>query len=308
MPRKLPENLVVPVRKTHTEQLCHGALRLWASGKINLNLLVSPREADGYHPIDSLVVRVSLYDQIELRYRSDGQIRLVSLGIDCGPKDENLVLRAGRTLAEIRSPSGQPLGADITLIKNIPPGKGLGGGSADAAAVLTALNKLWELGLDDAELASIAFQLGADVPLFLGPTAVRMTGRGEHLEPINVHSFTAVLVLPDLTCHTPAVYAAFDDEEIPIDSQLDPMILKLAPSRWRGQLRNHLERPARRVAPQLAELLEQLRRCVSLPVHMTGSGAGLFILCDKKREAATVLNQIPPELLHNCLIVQNNPW
>ena len=125
--------------------LADGGLRVAAPAKINLDLLVGPRRPDGYHDIDSLVAKITLYDELAARLREDGPVGLHCEGLDCGPIEENLALRAARLLAER---AGRRVGgAEIRLAKAIPPGRGLGGGSSDAAAALVALDELWRLGL-----------------------------------------------------------------------------------------------------------------------------------------------------------------
>ena len=174
---------VLPARPQMTA-IEGGCLRVLAPAKINLNLLVGPRRADGFHPVDSLVAKVTLYDELELRPREDGQITLACEGRDCGPADSNLVLGAAKALAERtghESPQRELPGVAICLRKHIPPGGGLGGGSSDAAATLMAMNDLWRLGLGLDELSRIASQLGSDCPLFLGPPGIQShrPGRGD---------------------------------------------------------------------------------------------------------------------------------
>ena len=211
-------------------------LRVHAPAKINLNLLVAPRGEDGYHPIDSIVTRIALYDEIDLLPRRDAALRLTCPGADCGADEQNLALRAARLLAEGREVGG----VDITLTKRIAAGRGLGGGSSDAAAVLAGLRALWGLNVNDDELSSLGGELGSDVPLFLGPPAARMTGRGEKLQRVAVHSLVAVVISPDFMCATADVYRAFDDAPPPMGEQIDMRLFAKPPSQWRGLLVNQL--------------------------------------------------------------------
>jgi 4-diphosphocytidyl-2-C-methyl-D-erythritol kinase len=207
---------------------------------------------------------------------------------------------------------------DIALVKHIPPGKGLGGGSSDAAAVLLALNELWGLCWSVGTLAELAATLGSDVPLFLGPPAARMTGRGEKLSPLAVHSFAAVLHMPLFTCATADVYRAFDslpDARTGAPRAGRPMARREAidlaatpPSAWRGRLANDLTAAAEAVSDQLRQTLGLLRRCSAAPVHMTGSGSAMFILADSVAEAQAVARRLPPDLPGQTVIVLPNPW
>jgi len=281
-----------------------GVLCVRAPAKINLDLLVGPRRQDGYHSLDSYVCKLTLYDRIGLRRRGDGQIRFSHSGIECGPAESNLALRAARLLAEARDVPG----VDLTLHKTIAPGAGLGGGSSDAAAVLWGLDRLWGLGLAADQLADLAARLGSDVPLFLGPACSRMTGRGETLAPVDAAAFYAVLILPPVTCSTQAVYRQFDLLAREPATQLPPQLLPQPPSAWRAELVNQLGQAARAIYPDLARLWDQLREVLPLPVHLTGSGSGLFVLCDHRDEAADVARLIPPPVRSWCVGAERNPW
>jgi len=276
------------------ERLGLDRLRLHAPAKINLTLQVAPRDADGYHPLDSL------------RRRDDGNITFTCEGLPCGPDERNLAYRAARQLAKV---VGRDVpGAEIHLQKRIPPGSGLGGGSSDAAAVLAGLNDLWSLDLPRLVLAEIGAEIGSDVPLFLGPAASRMTGRGERIQPIEVYPFWAVLVLPDLACSTAEVYQAFDADPPAPQPPLDPKLLTQPPSQWRDQLINQLTEAALTICTPLVEVRDALVGALKKPVSVTGSGSGLFCLCDDRDEAKAVWNALPPSLARFGRLARRNPW
>ena len=282
-----------------------GGVSLLAPAKINLNLLVAPLGGDGFHPVDSLVAKITLYDSLEIRPRTDGRIVLNCRAADCGRPENNLVTRAGELLAAGRDVCG----ADIKLTKAIPPGAGLGGGSSDAAAALRGLNEIWRLGHDVQALADIGAQLGSDIPLFLGPPAARITGRGQRVEPLKVAKFTAVLVMCGLVCSTPEVYAAFDRLGVEASEQLDvEMLASNRPSQWRRALRNDLAAAAMDVCPELSLLHARLDKSVDAPVHVTGSGSAMFILCDDAAEASQMVSKLDADLQKMCVIVSGNPW
>ena len=282
----------------------HGLL-LHAPAKINLNLLVARRGQDGFHPIDSMVAKVTLYDRLELRPRSDGQIVLDCSGADCGPPEQNLVTRA----AELMSDGGDVCGVDIKLTKVIPPGSGLGGGSSDAAATLRGLNEIWGLGFDAVSLAAMAAELGSDIPLFLGPPAARLTGRGECVERLEIGEFAAIIVMSGLICSTVEVYGAYDRLGVGASEQLDTCLLSAdRPSIWRGRLHNDLTEAAMHVCPELSLLRNRVGAVVDAPVHMTGSGSAMFILCDDVIEAGGIVARLDDDLREMCVIVERNPW
>ena len=286
------------------EVLGDGSFRVFAPAKINLNLLVGRRRQDGYHSLDSIVAKVSLYDEIEFRPRDDGELLFAAEGMASEPDEGNLAYRAAMLL----SPEAGIRGAEIRLTKAIPIGRGLGGGSADAAAALAGLNELWRLKLPADRLAKIGASLGSDVPLFFGPAASRMTGRGDNVEPIRVHPFFAILLLPPFGCSTAAVYRAFDDAPREPGEQLDVAALTGPPSRWRGGLVNQLARAAGRVQPRVAEILSELGRALRVPVQLTGSGSAMFLLCDDLAEARVLASMIPSTIGCRKIVVESNPW
>ncbi len=131
--------------------------------KINLFLHVTSKRADGYHNLQTIFQLLDYYDEISLDYREDGAINRIS-GNEGIPQDQDLVVRSATILKKI---SGSKGGVDISIAKKIPMGGGLGGGSSNAATVLIALNKLWNLSLSKEELMAIGQNIGADVPVFV---------------------------------------------------------------------------------------------------------------------------------------------
>ncbi len=178
-----------------------------ARAKINLDLQVTGRRADGYHELDSLTAFAAFGDRLILQQHD--RLELEVIGPFAGPlaaEPDNLVLRAARRLA---SRAGREATVRITLDKRLPVAAGLGGGSADAAAVLRGLNRLWRLGMAPADLAAIAVDLGADVPVCLAGRAARMRGIGDRLEPWDeLPPLAVLLVNPDLPLSTAAVFGA----------------------------------------------------------------------------------------------------
>ena len=279
-------------------------MRIFAPAKVNLNLLVGPCREDGFHSIDSLAVRVSLYDEIVLKRREDGKVVLACSLPECGPAESNLAVKAARLLKGYLGSRG----VDITLRKGIPVGGGLAGGSSDAAAVLSGLNELWELRLGQERLAAMGESLGSDVPMLLGPPAARMTGRGEQLAPIHVHEFAMILILPGVSCDTRDVYRNFDSVPKPMGSQLDYAVLREAPSTWRRLLINQLLGPAEIAQPVLRKLRLELAGKIAPPVCLSGSGSTMFILCDDLSEAEAVWDAMPEHVRRISLLAEPNPW
>jgi 4-diphosphocytidyl-2-C-methyl-D-erythritol kinase len=150
----------------------NGAWSAWpAPAKLNLFLHVLGRRDDGYHELETMFQLLDFGDSVEVRLRSDGAL-VRTKGAPGVPEEQDLMLRAARRLREVHG--DDRLGADLSLDKHIPMGGGLGGGSSDAATTLIALNRLWRLERSEDELAALALDLGADVPLFVrGPLRVR---------------------------------------------------------------------------------------------------------------------------------------
>ena len=265
---------------------------------------------DGYHELDSLVAKVTLYDELSVSSRPDGQIGLECTGADCGPVDKNLAMRAALALRNLAGAGQAGPGAQMQLRKRIPPGAGLGGGSSDAATTLLALRELWGCTIGEEELAGLAVSLGSDVPLFLAGPASRMRGRGEVLRPVSVRPFHAVLYLSGLHCPTKEVYQAFDALS-PVPSEVNAGSTEgfsnLPPGpAWDDLCFNDLQPAAMRVCPALAEVSERLARATGRRVHMTGSGSGLFMLAASQEEAEVIVQRLPGEMRMNCRIVQAN--
>jgi 4-diphosphocytidyl-2-C-methyl-D-erythritol kinase len=262
-----------------------------ARAKVNLFLHVLGRRADGYHLLDSLVVFPDAAD--ELRAETADCLTLEIRGpFAPALEGDNLVLRAARALL---AAGGASHGARLTLEKNLPVASGLGGGSADAAAALRLLNRVWNLGLPAAELAGIALGLGADVPVCLVGKAARMGGIGEILGVAPVlRACGMVLVNPGVPVSTAEVFRARDS------AYSEPATL---PPRWAdaasmaadlARLRNDLEGPALRICPAVGEALAWLQaREGCLLARMSGSGGTCFGLFATAGAAERVASEVP---------------
>lgn len=258
------------------------AIEQAAPAKLNLALHVTGQRADGYHLLDSLVVFAGVGDRItvapaetlSLEVRGPEAAKL-------GAGEDNLVLRAARAFAAGR-------GAAITLDKTLPVASGIGGGSADAAAALRALSRLWGLPLPGAEAV---LALGADVPACLAGRPCRMGGIGEVLAPAPaLPGMAVVLVNPRVEVPTPSVFRALARKDNPAMEPLPPAFATPAAlAAWLSRQRNDLEAPAVRVAPVIAGVLSAIAATGPLMARMSGSGAtcfGLFAAADAAGRAA----------------------
>lgn len=253
-----------------------------AHAKINLALHVRGRRDDGYHELESLFVFAEDGDRLTGEASEDGAI---ALSID-GPFGEalqadadNLVIRAARAL---QSYLGQQQGASLRLTKHLPVASGIGGGSADAAATLRLLVRLWDGRIAVDELAGLALDLGSDVPACVPSVTQWVGGRGERLESRVVPGLAGrpfLLVNPGVAVSTGQVFAGWDRiDRGPLDADsLDALI---------AHGRNDLQYAAIAIAPVIADTLSVLRACDGVRLaRMSGSGATCFALFDDMAQA-----------------------
>lgn len=271
-------------------------LRVAAPAKINLFLHVGARRADGYHALQSLVCFSDAGDV--LTFAEDSAL---SLSLDgpfaaaLAPESDNLVLRAARLLA---GRAGCAQGAAIALTKNLPVASGIGGGSADAAAALRGLVRLWDLTLSPASLREIALSLGSDVPVCLASMPALMEGRGEHVTPVGaLPSAAMVLVNPGVAVSTAEVFRRLGrtaSDEIMSSpsppaagwSDLDDLL------RYLSRTRNDMEAAALAIAPEIGSVLAALRAHGALLARMCGSGATCYGLFESDAAAAKAADTI----------------
>ncbi|MHC4247035.1 MAG: 4-(cytidine 5'-diphospho)-2-C-methyl-D-erythritol kinase [Planctomycetota bacterium] len=267
-------------------------LRARGAAKLNLALSVGGPTADGMHPIASWMVSVDLFDELELlrlpvgypsryaiNWHEDARRRT---DIDWSISKDLAVLAHDALERRV----GRALAVQARIEKRIPVGGGLGGGSADAAMMLHALNQLFGLGLSTDELAEVGGPLGSDVAFQVHGGAAIVAGRGEQVElhdpPEDLH---AVLVLPESICPTGPVYRRFDElraearvDETRVRSLVDSALTADSPF-------NDLADAAFDLHPALLEDADRVRAIVEGPVHLSGSGSTLFAICDASLHA-----------------------
>jgi 4-diphosphocytidyl-2-C-methyl-D-erythritol kinase len=238
-----------------------------APAKINLALHVRAREPDGYHRIETVFAFAEDGDRLSVREGVGLSLEVVGpFAGDLAGEQDNLVLRAAHVL---RARTGIEKGAALTLDKRLPVASGLGGGSADAAAVLRLLARWWQVDADEALLLDIAAPLGADVPACVISRTCRGEGKGDRLSVVDGSGLAGtplLIVNPLVPVSTARVFAAWD--------RVDRGALE----GWR-EGRNDLEGPARALAPEIGEVLERLGEAPGVQLsRMSGSGASCFAL------------------------------
>ena len=269
-----------------------------AFAKINLDLRICRRRADGYHDLDSIVAFANVGDRLTFEPADEFALSIEGpFAETLSNNDNNLVACAARALADLTDRAAT---VRIILEKCLPVASGIGGGSADAAATLRGLTRLWNLSLGHADLMPLARGLGADVPACLEASAVRMEGIGDRLTPISLPVRPPMLLVnPGTAVSTPDVFRRLDVHS----GARDPSGSSLRTERdFRTQLEdsvNDLETPAIRMAPVIGEVLADMRRQPGCALaRMSGSGSTCFGLFDSFAErdhAAAALSGAHPD-------------
>ena len=258
--------------------------RFPAPAKLNLFLHVVGRRPDGYHELQTVFRFLDYGDELEIARREDGRIVLAEL-LPGVAQEHDLCWRAARLL---QTHTGCALGADIRLIKRLPMGGGLGGGSSDAATVLLALNRIWALGLSREDLQSLGLRLGADVPVFVYGQTAFAEGVGELFRPLALPPAVYVVLIPQVAVSTQAVF-------LHPELTRDTPRLTIAPlmdGAWQDdRTHNDLEPLVARLYPEVAAALIWLGQHGA--TRMTGSGACCFAAFASREEAERVFAKRP---------------
>jgi 4-diphosphocytidyl-2-C-methyl-D-erythritol kinase len=246
-----------------------------AYAKVNLGLHVLGKRPDGYHTIETVFRLVDLYDEIEI-LQNDHGIHFSTNSAELSNDISNLCVRAAHLLRDL---TGTHMGVEITLKKQIPIGAGLGGGSADAAAVLKGLTKLWSLDITRDELQTISASLGSDVPFFFTGMTAFATGRGEILDPFDLKlPYTILLVTPRIHVSTGWAYAQlgpFPKTKRPdLRGTLEAGIADKV--RLQNDLTNDFEEAVFKHHPEIAAIKATLLREGATCALMSGSGSSVF--------------------------------
>ena len=243
-----------------------------APAKLNLFLHITGRRADGYHLLQSVFILIDWADTLHVERRDDGLLRRHDLGPAL--PDYDLSLRAARALQQA---SGTSHGADISVLKSVPWGAGMGGGSSDAATVLLALNRLWQLNWPRRRLLELAAPLGADVPFFVGGDNAFVEGIGEKLTPIEWAPRRYAVVKPAESLGTAGNFSHPDLARNTEPATLAGSVAQLAAQHENGKAfgRNDLQPVAQALCPPIAQVAGWLEARFGNS-RMTGSGSAVF--------------------------------
>ncbi len=263
------------------------ATSIWpAPAKLNLFLHILGRRPDGYHELQTCFQFIDLCDDITIEVRADGRIRRV-IDIPGVAEEADLCVRAARAL---QTAAGCSLGANLSVLKRIPMGGGLGGGSSDAATCLVALNHLWKLNWPTDDLAALGLKLGADVPVFVRGRAAFAEGIGERLTPLYPPlaplEVNYLILKPNVDVSTAEI---FQDPELTRNSP---------PITIHGFLasggRNDCLGVVRRRYPEVARALDWLSGFG--PARLTGTGACVFLALETMDRGREIAGKAPPAL------------
>lgn len=250
--------------------------------KLNLFLHITARRADGYHELQTAFQLLDFGDELTLEKTDDGRITLTP-EISGIATEHNLVYRAARLL---QASTDTHFGAQLHLLKRLPTGGGIGGGSSDAATTLLGLNHLWQLDLNEDNLADLGRELGADVPVFVRGRSAWAEGIGEQLTPLDLPQRWYVVLAPDCSVSTAEI---FSHKDLTRDSKH----IKVRAFLEEGGT-NNCQPLVEKMFPQVKDAVDWLSRYG--PAQMTGTGACVFAPFATHSQAQEVFTQRPKQL------------
>lgn len=254
--------------------------------KINLGLYITNRRDDGYHDLETVFYPIKLRDVLEIVPAQETVLYLSGKPI-AGDGTNNLVLKAFHLLQADFKERITPV--DVHLLKNIPMGAGLGGGSADGAFMLRLMNDYFKLGLTQKQLIAYALQLGSDCPFFINNTPQFATGRGEVMEPIalDMASYSLQLICPEVHVSTAEAFKLIQ----PKPATFDLRTLPATPvSSWKELVKNDFEEPVFKAHPELKKIKDALYEQGAIYASMTGSGSSIYGIFEKENKPVITSN------------------
>ncbi len=251
---------------------------VYANAKINIGLFVTRKREDGYHDIETVFYPVPVFDIIEFKEADGFVLRTEGHALDIDYKD-NLVYKVYKTFKDkFDIPP-----VEVFMIKRIPSGAGMGGGSADAAFFAKGLNEYFKIGLDDKELETLVLEFGSDCPFFIGNKPVWATGRGDVMERLDLElsGYSIVVVKPDVSVSTAEAYANINP--LQRDYSLKDVVSDKDFSEWQDKLTNDFEGYVFSKFPVVGQIKKRLYENGALFASMTGSGSAVYGLFEPDR-------------------------
>ena len=260
---------------------------VWLSpAKINLFLHINNKRKDDYHNLQTIFQLLDYYDELKFSLSNNGVIKRLSGNEDID-HDKDLIVRAARLL---QKKTDTHLGVNISIVKRIPAGGGLGGGSSNAATTLIALNQLWNTGLNQQALMELGLELGADVPIFVNAKSAWAEGIGEILSPIKTPNHCFLIVF--INQHT-STKEIFSHKAL----TMSPMIGKISDFSELVNTHNDCLQAAIEQTDEIRLALEQLNHCTNLigKARMSGTGSCVFAEFSTQNDALAALEKMPKE-------------
>lgn len=256
--------------------------------KINIGLFVTSKRSDGFHNIESVFMPVDWNDILEINYAAGPQGNFVQSGhvIDADV-EQNIVMKAVR-LMQREFAIGE---VDVHLVKKLPMGAGLGGGSADGAFAISAINQIFNLQLSNAQMADLAAQLGSDCPFFIYNSPCFVSGRGELIEPIqlDLSNYHIGLIHPGIHVSTPLAYSKIKPAEASFDLR---QLKDTSISDWEELVENDFETPVFTMFPLIGDIKSAMYESGALYASMSGSGSAVYGIFENEPD----LNEIKQDL------------
>jgi len=267
-------------------------MKYLSNAKINLNLMITGIDNEGYHTLYSVVAPIDLYDELDIELNDTNSIVLECNKKEIPTNEKNIIIKC---IHELRKYKNFNKGIKIKLKKNIPNEAGLGGGSSNGATTLLALNDMLKLNLTKEELVRIGVKVGADIPLFIYNKVALMEGRGEKITVINNNEFKpwVLLVKPDRGVSTKEAFSLFD--KIMKTKEYTPLILhKLIEENNKEEIyryiKNDLQRPALMLVKEIQDVLKDIENTNPQAFCMSGSGSCCFGLFEREQEVINAYN------------------
>ena len=257
-----------------------------APAKINLFLHINSKRADGHHNLQTIFQLLDYGDEITFSLRNDGEINRI-YGNEAIPPEKDLILRSAKTLIKYCETEA---GVDIGVIKKIPIGGGLGGGSSNAATVLIALNDLWNLKLPKRKLLNIAQTMGADVPVFVNGYSAWAEGKGDILTPINLPRFFYLVVSINKHISTQEIFTHKALTMSPVQRKMSDFSLVSNPHNDCLDAAIEMEGDIKQALNHLDSTENHLGAA-----RMTGSGCCVFVAFESKEDAVIAKEKLPSQ-------------
>lgn len=271
-------------------------MKIRSFAKINLGIEVLRKREDNYHDIRTLFQAIDFFDALEFHLTDRDKIVLSGKDNTIPWDERNVIFQAAQLLKKRFLPDG---GVEINVAKNIPAGKGLGGGSSNAAVTLYALNELWSLGLSDEELQRVAGKLGADVPFFLKGGLCLGEARGDAVTPLpDLPRLYCVLALPSFSISTADIYSRLRLTSRGKESKINKFLAR----REFGLLENRLEETVFSLYPRLKAIKSFFHQREAVLSLVTGTGSAVFGLYQERQKAEKALSEL--EGIEEALLVE----